>query len=246
MARCQKHAATRSDGVGQKPIAKGADAMEHTRCLFYGSSSLENILADAIRETEIHLQPATEFLPEQMLNVVSGCILLEVETYATTVRKLIDMFIVQRHSMPIVVLAPDKRANQPGAFSVLASADKPDVIVEAIREAIDRDREASAGIRERMRLLTDREREVTLKFMREDNSKAVAKDLGITSQTVDKHRNQALQKMNSPSIVVLQAETERALLHNLGIDLFGKRRDIGMKCEIPDAHFQASKSIRKR
>jgi FixJ family two-component response regulator len=49
--------------------------------------------------------------------------------------------------------------------------------------------------------LTARERDVLRRSINGDNSKSLAKQLTVTYQTIDKHRNRALRKMNCNSLI---------------------------------------------
>lgn len=56
-------------------------------------------------------------------------------------------------------------------------------------------------IRERLTTLTDREFEVLKLFIEGQNTKVIAKQLGVSYQTIDKHRNRALKKMRVGSLI---------------------------------------------
>ncbi len=57
--------------------------------------------------------------------------------------------------------------------------------------------------RSRVATLTEREIEVLKLFLDGRNTKTIAKQLGVTYQTIDKHRNRALKKMHSHSLIDL-------------------------------------------
>ena len=57
--------------------------------------------------------------------------------------------------------------------------------------------------RARHATLTDREFEVLKMFVEGQNTKVIAKQLGVSYQTIDKHRNRALKKMHVNSLIDL-------------------------------------------
>lgn len=65
--------------------------------------------------------------------------------------------------------------------------------------------------RARLATLTDREAEVLKLFVEGQNTKVIAKQLGVSYQTIDKHRNRALKKMHVGSLIdltrILNAES---------------------------------------
>lgn len=57
--------------------------------------------------------------------------------------------------------------------------------------------------RARLATLTEREFEVLKLFVEGQNTKVIAKQLGVSYQTIDKHRNRALKKMHVNSLIDL-------------------------------------------
>ena len=69
---------------------------------------------------------------------------------------------------------------------------------------IDSDGEHSPSqVRARFATLTDREVEVLKLFLDGRNTKMIAKNLGVSYQTIDKHRNRALKKLQINSLIDL-------------------------------------------
>lgn len=66
-------------------------------------------------------------------------------------------------------------------------------------------------LRSRLGTLTERELEVLKLFVAGQNTKVIAKQLGVSYQTIDKHRNRGLKKMHVNSLIelarVLKGET---------------------------------------
>jgi len=91
----------------------------------------------------------------------------------------------------------------------LAQPDAAEVLVGAVRAAIDRDKDARAlrarlsGLRERYERLTAREREVLSLVVSGLLNKQVASKLGISEVTVEIHRSRVMQKMGASSFADL-------------------------------------------
>jgi len=91
----------------------------------------------------------------------------------------------------------------------LAQPDAAEVLVRAVRAAIDRDKDDRAlrarlsGLRERYERLTAREREVLSLVVSGLLNKQVASKLGISEVTVEIHRSRVMQKMGASSFADL-------------------------------------------
>lgn len=67
--------------------------------------------------------------------------------------------------------------------------------------------------RARLATLSDRELEVLKLFLDGRNTKMIAKQLGVSYQTIDKHRNRALKKLGISSLIDLAKVIKRESLH---------------------------------
>jgi len=91
----------------------------------------------------------------------------------------------------------------------LGQPDAAELLVGAVRAAIDRDKDARAlrdrlsGLRERYERLTAREREVLSLVVSGLLNKQVASKLGISEVTVEIHRSRVMQKMRAASFADL-------------------------------------------
>ena len=91
----------------------------------------------------------------------------------------------------------------------LAQPDGTELLVRAVRAAIDRDKDARAlrdglnGLRQRYERLTAREREVMVLVVSGLLNKQVASKLGISEVTVEIHRSRVMQKMGAASFADL-------------------------------------------
>jgi len=101
------------------------------------------------------------------------------------------------------------RAMKNGAVDFLEKPVAPGVLLSRIREAFDQDRRMTgqrdqrATVRQRVELLTARERQVTALVMHGKTNKEISQELQISYRTVEKYRATAMIKLNVDNIVEL-------------------------------------------
>lgn len=119
-------------------------------------------------------------------------------------RPLPIIFITGHGDIPVTV-----RAMKAGASEFLTKPVREQELLEAIRKALERDREVhrqrAEGVRLRRRYddLTPRERQVMRLVVTGLLNKQVAAELGISEKTVKVHRAQVMQKMHAGSLAEL-------------------------------------------
>src|SRR4030095_10530150 len=129
---------------------------------------------------------------------------------------------------PIIVIAGcgdvpmSVRAMKAGAVEFLTKPFKDDVLIEAIRGAIERSREAlrrdeeMRALRECYASLTPRELEVMALVCAGLLNKQVGGELGISEITVKAHRGQMMRKMKADSLPDLVTMAARLGLRTAG------------------------------
>jgi len=152
-----------------------------------------------------------EFLARPRISVPS-CLVLDVSLPGLNGLDLQGRVAVERPDMPIIFITGygdvpmTVRAMKAGAVEFLTKPFNHDVLLSAIRQAIERsraalDREAEIrAIRECYASLTRRERQVMDLVVSGRLNKQVGGELGISEITVKAHRGKVMQKMMADSL----------------------------------------------
>lgn len=120
------------------------------------------------------------------------------------------IFITGHGDIPMSV-----RAMKAGAVEFLTKPFRDQDLLDAIAQALDRDREARkqqtgmAELRERFERVTPREREVMELVVAGLLNKQIAVRLGISEITVKLHRHQVMEKMQADSLAGLVRMSEK-------------------------------------
>jgi FixJ family two-component response regulator len=176
-------------------------------------SALESLIESAgwVAET---FASAQEFLRRPRVAAPS-CLVLDVSLPDINGLELQKRVATDRTDMPIIFISGygdvpmTVRAMKAGAVEFLMKPFNDDVLLEAIRGAIDRSltalREESEAqvLRSRSASLTPREREVMALVVSGLLNKQVGGELGISEITVKAHRGQVMRKMKAESLPAL-------------------------------------------
>lgn len=157
---------------------------------------------------------AREFLAHPRVTV-PHCLLLDIALPDTNGLLLQKRIALERMDMPIIFIAGNGdvptsvQAMKAGAFEFLLKPLHADVLVPAMRQALDRSRivlnqqAEMRALRGSYSSLTPREREVMALVSSGLLNKQVGWELGISEITVKAHRGKMMQKMKADSLAAL-------------------------------------------
>ena len=170
-------------------------------------------------------QPSTFASAQEFLAfpraLVPNCLLLDISLPGMNGLDLQKRIAIERTDMPIIFITgsgdvpKSVQAMKAGALEFLTKPFNDEVLLTAIRQALERSRLALAQeaemqeLRGRYASLTPRERDVMALVVSGLLNKQVAGELGITESTVKAHRGQVMQKMKANSTADLVKMTAR-------------------------------------
>jgi FixJ family two-component response regulator len=185
--------------------------------------SLELLIQNEGWQPEI-FESAQEFLRRPRA-IVPNCLLLDISLPGMNGLDLQKRIAIERTEMPIIFITgsgdvpKSVQAMKAGAVEFLTKPFNDEVLLTAIRQALERSRLALGAeaevqeLRNRYASLTPREREVMALVVSGLLNKQVGGDLGISEITVKAHRGQVMQKMKANSVADLVKMAGR-LHHN--------------------------------
>jgi FixJ family two-component response regulator len=175
--------------------------------------SLELLIRSEGWQPEIFAS-AQEFL-DRPHSPVPSCLVLDVSLPGLNGLDLQKRVAVERPDMPIIFITgygdvpTTVRAMKAGAVEFLTKPFSDDVLLNAIRQAVERSRVALGYEAEMQELrncyasLTHRERQVMALVVSGLLNKQVGGELGISEITVKAHRGKVMQKMKADSLAAL-------------------------------------------
>lgn len=175
--------------------------------------SLEVLLQKAGWSVETFVS-AQEFLARPPV-VVPNCLVLDVSLPGLNGLDLQKRVAVERPGMPIIFITGHGdipmtvRAMKAGAVEFLTKPFKGDVLLQSVRNAVERSKallgrvEEVESLKTRYASLTSRERDVMGLVVMGLLNKQVGSRLDISEVTVKKHRGNAMRKMKAESLAEL-------------------------------------------
>lgn len=157
-----------------------------------------------------------------------GCLILDVRLPGASGLELQRQLIERNREIPIIFITGhgdipmSVKAIKAGAVEFLTKPFRDQDLLDAVQQAIDRDRETRSreqemsDLRERYASLTPRELEVMRHVVRGLINKQIASEMGVTESTVKMHRGQLMLKMKAESLADLIRAAERFSLAEEG------------------------------
>ena len=205
--------------VGSSPMASAKHIVFVVDDDVWVRESLETLIQDEGWQAETFAS-AQDFL-DRPRALVPSCLLLDISLPGLNGLELQKRIAVERTEIPIIFITghgdvpKTVQAMKAGAVEFLTKPFNDEVLLAAIRQALERSRLSLAqeaemqDLRERYALLTPRERDVMALVVSGLLNKQVAGELGITESTVKAHRGQVMQKMRANSVADLVKITAR-------------------------------------
>jgi FixJ family two-component response regulator len=181
--------------------------------------SLKNLIRSVGLQVEVFAS-AQDFMRSQRPDV-PACLVLDVrlpglsgldlqKQMAEAERQIPIVFISGHGDIPMTV-----RAMKAGAVEFLTKPFRDQDLLDAIQQALERDRKAREQrtevekLRARYRLLTPREREVMALVVTGLLNKQIAGELGTSEASVKVHRQHVMEKMEAGSLAALVRMADR-------------------------------------
>lgn len=145
----------------------------------------------------------------QLSDTVAGCVLLDVEMPELTGMQVLEHLNAMGPRFAVIMLsgagdvALAVRAMKSGAVDVIEKPCSFDALLAAVREGFDQLASASAGglaiedARDRVALLSVRERDVLRRLLSGWPNKVIAFQLGLSTRTVEMHRANIMDKLQA-------------------------------------------------
>ena len=165
-------------------------------------------------------ESAKEFL-DYRYSLIPSCLVLDLSLPGLNGLELQKRVSVERAEIPIIFITghgdipKTVEAMKGGAVEFLTKPFNDEVLLTAIRRALERSRRALAHkvelqeLRDRYASLTPREGQVMALVVSGLLNKQVAGELGISEKTVKAHRGQVMQKMKANSVADLVKMAEK-------------------------------------
>jgi FixJ family two-component response regulator len=181
--------------------------------------SLKNLIGSVGLQVKVFAS-AQEFLRSKLTDV-SGCLVLDVRLPGLSGLDLQKRMVEAGIEIPIIFITGHGdipmtvRAMKAGAVEFLTKPFRDQDLLDAIQQALERDRTAREQrgkieeLRSRFDSLTPREREVMGLVVAGLLNKQIAGELGTSETTIKIHRHQVMEKMGAGSLAELVRMADR-------------------------------------
>jgi FixJ family two-component response regulator len=212
-------AGTLGHEMGSSPMATAKPIVFVVDDDVWVRESLETLVRDEGWQPET-FSSAQQFL-DRPRAVTPSCLVLDISLPGLNGLELQKRVAVERTDMPIIFITGhgdipmSVGAMKAGAVEFLTKPFNDEVLLSAIRQALERSRLALAQKAEMQELhdrhasLTPREMQVMVLVVSGLLNKQVAGELGIAEKTVKAHRGQVMQKMKANSVADLVKMAEK-------------------------------------
>jgi FixJ family two-component response regulator len=186
-------------------------------------ASIREALTNLLRSVGITVETfgtAQQFLSAKRPDA-PGCLILDVRLPGVSGLELQRQLLEANIQLPVIFVTGhgdiqmSVRAMKAGAVEFLTKPFRDQDLLDAVQQAVDRDRAARAQraelaeLRARHELLSPREQEVMALVVRGLLNKQTAGELGTSEATVKLHRDHVMQKMQADSLADLIRMAER-------------------------------------
>ena len=197
--------------------------MKHTVFIVDDDPSVLKALARLMRSAGLNattFASPQEFLDNHDQNA-PGCLVLDVAMPHINGMELHQMLVAQGCDLPVIFLTGygdipmSVRAIKQGAVNFLTKPVRGKDLISAIHDAIEQNRVARQAraklneLRQRLAMLTLREREVLSHMVSGKRNRQIAAELGTAEQTIKLHRASLMKKMKAESLADLMKLAER-------------------------------------
>jgi FixJ family two-component response regulator len=218
-----------SDGV--TPGRHAEDPTSETIFLIDDDVSVREGLTGLMESVGLPVQTfgsAQEFLAGMPVGA-EGCVVLDISMPGMTGLELQREMNDSGISLPVIFLTGHGdipmtvHALKAGAVHFLTKPVREDELMNAIRQALENDRNTRSGraeirkLRERFDLLAPRERQVMWLVVSGRLNKQIAHELGVSERTIKLHRGQVMRKMCAESLADLVKQAEKLGPAGLGV-----------------------------